>query len=200
MNFLANEKTIEYMNILVKTILKDNKNETLIKMRELSDKIIKLNKKISFYKYYDINNTHYILDRNIIAKLKNLSIAVSHIENSKIEDTETFFSDDFIKMYSELIEVANDIKMKYSVFKGIETSNIFFLRPNDLFISCLKIKTHNKKIKKTYFELVHNHIDELETMAYVLINHLEEVKYDIESYSTEYCQLFLSMDDQDPEI
>ena len=194
MDFLPNEKTIEYINTLAKNKLTSaNYALEINKMGVVCEKIIALNKVIEFYEHYELNHKLYAFDRNVIAKIKALSVAVSYIE----QDGENL-SDEFIKMYKDLIQTAECVEMKYSILKKDSVKRPFFLRINELFMYCLKARQTDTQITKKYFDLVKSHIDQLEYMAYVIINYLDEARFDINDYSVEFFRAFLCIDIQDP--
>jgi hypothetical protein len=150
------------------------------------------------YEYYVLNDRVYKFDRNVLVQLKCLSTIVNNLqENNEIP------SEELIKIYKELIELSDDIEKKFCRLKNIPASRLLFIKSKNLFPKLFPVISNEddvrNKLADRVFQFVKYHIDYLEYMAVSIINYVDGIHFDIETYSNEYFQEFLLVDIQIPE-
>jgi hypothetical protein len=200
MDFLPNEKTVKYANVILKNIesFDTTLNEKKEKLNNVYRKILVLKRELYDYKYYGINKRVHKFDRNVLVQLKCLSTIVNNLQkNDQVPSEET------IQTYEELVELLEDIENKYSKLKNIPVNLLFFVKSKNLFPKLFPVFSDpnevRSKLEDRVFQFVKFHIEYLEDMAISIINHIDNVQFDIDSYCTEYFQEFLLIDIQTPE-
>lgn len=200
MDFLPNEKTVEYANVILKNIESSDVtlNEKKDKINNIYRKIIKLKKEVADYEYYCMNKRVYNFDRNVLVQLKCLSTIVNNLQkNNQVPSEET------MQTYNELIELSDDIENKYCKLKNIPVNLLFFVKSKNLFPKLFPVFSDpnavRNKLADRVFNFIEYHIEYLEEMAISIINHIDNVQFDIDSYCSEYFQEFLLLDIQEEE-
>jgi hypothetical protein len=200
MDFLPNEKTVEYANVILKNIESSDIlfNEKKGQMDNVYNKIADLKKSVEIYQYYVLNKRVHKFDRNVLVQLKCLSTIINNLQqNDQVP------SDEIMQIYKELIELSDDIENKFCKLKNIPASRLLFVKSKILFPKLFPVFSDTDAVKNKLvdrvFQFVKFHIEYLEDMAIAIINHIDSVQFDIETYSTEYFQEFLSIDLQEPE-
>jgi hypothetical protein len=200
MDFLPNEKTVEYANVILKNIESSDIlfNEKKGQMDNVYNKIADLKKSVEIYQYYVLNKRVHKFDRNVLVQLKCLSTIINNLQqNNQVP------SDEIMQIYKELIELSDDIENKFCKLKNIPASRLLFVKSKILFPKLFPVFSDTDAVENELvdrvFQFVKFHIEYLEDMAITIINHIDSVQFDIETYSTEYFQEFLSIDLQEPE-
>jgi hypothetical protein len=199
MEFLPNEKTVEYTNCILQN--KESTDVIFIEKKKNMDmihnKIVNLKIEVEMYEYYVLNNRVYKFDRNVLVQLKCLSTIVNNLqENNEIP------SEELVQIYKELIELSDDIENKFCRLKNIPASRLLFIKSKNLFPKLFPVFYNQddvrSKLAGRVFQFVKYHIAYLEDMAVSIINYIDSIHFDIETYSNEYFQEFLLLDVQFP--
>ena len=200
MDFLPNEKTVEYANVIYQNIESSDTlfNEKKGQMDNVYNKIVNLKTEVEMYQYYVLNNRVYKFDRNILVQLKCLSTIVNNLQqNNQVP------SEEMIQVYKELIELSHDIENKFCKLKNIPASRLLFIKSKNLFPKLFPVFSDpdavKNKLSGRVFQFVKFHIEYLEDMAITIINYIDSIQFDIETYSTEYFQDFVLLDFHEPE-
>ena len=200
MDFLPNEKTVEYVNVIFQNIESSNTlfNEKKGQMDNVYNKIVNLKTEVEMYQYYVLNNRVYKFDRNVLVQLKCLSTIVNNLQqNNRVA------SHKIMEVYKELIELSDDIENKYCKLKNIPANLLLFVKSKNLFPKLFPVFSDpdavENKLTDRVFQFIKFHIEYLEDMAITIINHIDSIQFDIETYSTEYFQDFVLLDFQEPE-
>lgn len=200
MDFLPNEKTVEYANIIFQNIESSDTvfNEKKGQMDNVYNKIVNLKTDVEMYQYYVLNNRVYKFDRNVLVQLKCLSTIVNNLQqNNQLP------SEEIIRVYKELIELSDDIENKFCKLKNIPASRLLFIKSKNLFPKLFPVFSDTDAVKNKLadrvFKFVKYHIEYLEDMAITVINHIDSIQFDIETYSIEYFQDFVLLDFQEPD-
>jgi len=195
MDFLPNEKTVEYTNVILKNMESSDIffNEKKGQIDNVYNKIADLKKSVEIYQYYVLNNRVYKFDRNVLVQLKCLSTIINNLQKHN-----QIPSEEIIQVYKELIELSDDIENKYCKLKNIPATRLLFVKSKNLFPKLFPVFSDpnavNNKLSDRVFQFVEFHIEYLEDMAITIINHVDSIQFDIETYSTEYFQDFLLLD------
>ena len=199
MDFLPNEKTVEYVNFILKNIESSDTifNEKKGQMDNVHNKIADLKKSVEIYQYYVLNKRVYKFDRNVLVQLKCLSTIVNNLQqNNRVA------SHEMMEVYKELIELSDDIENKYCKLKNIPANLLFFVKSKNLFPKLFPVFSDpdavKNKLEDRVFQFVKFHIEYLEDMAIAIINRIDSIKFDIDSYCVEYFQDFVLLDFQAP--
>jgi hypothetical protein len=199
MDFLPNEKTVEYANVILKNIESVDRvfNEKKEKLNNVYNRMTNLKKEIQMYQYYSINKMVYKFDRNVLVQLQCLSTIVNNFQkNNEVP------SDEMMKVYKELIDLSDDIENKYSKLKNVPVNLLLFVKSKHLFPKLYPVFSDadavGMKLSDKVFQFVEFHIEYLEEMAITILNHIDSIQFDIESYSTEYFQDFVLLDLHEP--
>jgi len=188
MSFTPNSKTLQYIKALLTSKL--GNHEKSEKLGELVDTVSILNKRKELF------NKNIIFDRNIILQLQILSNLISYFQYQKTNKKP--YSMESICCFKEIVSILDVIETNYFQLK-LCPRNVFIIRPTELFNSILNTETVCIKIFDKYIELAKEYIDQLEIMAYAIINNLDEIDFDINSYSVEFFDIFLSIPLYSPE-
>lgn len=200
MEFLPNEKTVEYTNCILQNKESTDVifNEKKKKIGMIHNKIVKLKIEVEMYEYYVLNNRVYKFDRNVLVQLKCLLMIVNNLQ-----ETNEIPSEKFIKIYKELIELSDNIENKFCRLKNVPASRLLFIKSKNLFPKLFPVFSDENdvrnKLADRVIQFVKYHIDYLEYMAISIINYIDGIQFDIETYSNEYFQEFLLLDIQFPE-
>lgn len=200
MDFLPNEKTVEYTNVILKNMESSDIffNEKKRQIDNVHNKIADLKKSVEIYQYYVLNNRVYKFDRNVLVQLKCLTTIINNLQKHN-----QIPSEEIIQVYKELIELSDDIENKYCKLKNIPANLLLFIKSKNLFPKLFPVfydaNTFNNKLADKVFQFVKFHIEYLEDMAITVINHIDSIQFDIETYSTEYFQHLAMLDFQEPE-
>lgn len=200
MEFLPNEKTVEYTNCILQNKESTDVifNEKKKKIGMIHNKIVKLKIEVEMYEYYVLNNRVYKFDRNVLVQLKCLLMIVNNLQ-----ETNEIPSEKLIKIYKELIELSDNIENKFCRLKNVPASRLLFIKSKNLFPKLFPVFSDENdvrnKLADRVIQFVKYHIDYLEYMAISIINYIDGIQFDIETYSNEYFQEFLLLDIQFPE-
>jgi hypothetical protein len=200
MQFLPNEKTVEYANVIFQNIQSSDTllNEKKGQMDNVYNKIADLKKSVEIYQYYVLNNRVYKFDRNVLVQLKCLSTIINNLQqNNQVP------SEEIIRVYKELIELSDDIENKFCKLKNIPANRLLFNKSKNLFPKLFPVFSDpdavENKLADRVFQFIKFHIEYLEDMAITIINHIDSIQFDIETYSNEYFQDLTMLDFQEPE-
>jgi len=186
MEFSPNLKSIEYIDAIL-----DDKLLNTKKTRDCKYKIYKTTVELELFGSFVLEQKKYSFDRNIIMKLNILSNFITTLKTNHGEKQR--MSENLVRIYEELIDLVEQIEIKYCLFTNTDIREVFLFRSGKLFRSFLNDKEKNKKVAHLYFDLAKEYINELEYMSYVLINHLDNLHFDLKSYTQEYLEEFLSI-------
>ena len=132
-------------------------------------------------------NAH-IIDRNVILYLHILKTLLSHLKTNKQ------LSENKKVIYKEIVTILEAIDDNYNKLQGQQNITTFiFIKPKDLFLGLLFSPVINSKIFDCYIDLAYEYIDQLEIMTYAIINRLDEINFDIESYSADFFEAFFNL-------
>jgi hypothetical protein len=200
MDFLPNEKTVEYANVIFQNIKSSDTlfNEKKGQMNNVYNKIVNLKKEVEIYEYYILNKRVHKFDRNVLVQLKCLSTIINNLQqNNQVP------SEEIIRVYKELIELSDDIENKFCKLKNIPANQLLFNKSKNLFPKLFPVFSDpdavENKLADRVFQFIKFHIEYLEDMAISIINHIDNIHFDIETYSTEYFQDFVLLELQEPE-
>jgi len=178
-NFIPNNKTMEYINALVTSKLRNT--DLVKKLNDAADKVRGVNV---------LKSAFTSVDRNLILQLQILRNLILHFQEQRKNNIAR--SPETIRAAEEILPTLDIIEENYHRLKDDER-NVFMTRPTELFDLILKTNTKSIKIFDKYVELAMEYIEQLEFMSYSLINYIDEIEFDIHSYSTEFFNIFLSI-------
>jgi hypothetical protein len=187
-DFTPNDKTIDYINTLVATKL--GRVEVTEKLACIADKLRDANV------LKNVFTSELAIDRNLILQLQILRNLVllfqEQKKNNGVRSAET------IRVFTEIIPILDIIETNYHRLKD-GPRDIFIIRPTELFHLILNTNTTCIKVFDKYVELAIEYINKLEFMSYSLINYIDELDFDIHSYSMDFFNVFLPMPLHTPE-
>jgi hypothetical protein len=179
MNFYPNHKTLEYIYAVCENKIICSSD---FKSAELKYLTIQIQKKM--ISEYTINGEVFEFDRNVILYLRVLRDIIS---------LEAPYSQKTTVIYKEIAQVLNTIQSKFNSIKK-EHNDVFIMMPTEFFISLLKMKRSTSSIFSVYINLAKKYLNQLEYMAFTIINRIDELNFDLRSYSDEFFKKFLELD------
>jgi len=184
MNFSPNHKTLEYIYAICENKLICSSEFKSAEMKYLT---MQLQKKM--ISEYTINGEVFEFDRNVILYLRVLRDIIS---------LEAPYSRKTTAIYKEIAYILNTIQCSFNSIKR-EHNEVFIMDPTEFFISLLKIKRRDSPIFSVYINLAKEYLNQLEYMAFAIINRIDELDFDLRSYSDEFFKEFLKLDFQIPD-
>ena len=192
--FFPTNKTLDYINAL--SLVKLDVCETTEKLKETSAKIFKLREIKNMFGRYSVNDEILVFDRNILLQLRVLRNLILHFQEQKKNNKK--YSAESVRVYNEIVSILDFIETGYS-YLNQSSLNVLMVRPSELFNVLIKTNIKCARIFDKHVELAIEYIEQLETMLCCIINHLDEIEYDIRSYSHDFFNTFLTIDPQTPE-
>jgi hypothetical protein len=193
-DFFPTNKTLDCINVL--SLVKLDVCETTEKLKDTSAKIVKLREKKNMFGRYSVNDEILVFDRNVLLQLRVLRNLVLHFQEQKKNNKK--YSVESVRVYNEIVSILDFIETGYS-YLNQSSLNVLMVRPGELFNVLIKTNIKCDRIFDKHVELAIEYIEQLETMLFCIINHLDEIEYDIRSYSQDFFNTFLSIDPQIPE-
>jgi hypothetical protein len=187
-NFIPNNKTIDYISFLLTSKLG---NDGVVKtLNDAADKVRGANVLKNAF------TNELTIDRNLILQLQILRNLILHFQEQKKNNMEHTVQT--IQVIKEILPMLDIIETNYHKLKDGQC-DVFMTRPSELFHLILNSNTKSIKIFDKYVELAIEYIEQLEFMSYSLINYIDEIDFDIHSYSTDFFNIFLSIPLYTPE-
>lgn len=184
MNFLPNHKTLEYIYSVC-----ENKIICSSDLKSAELKFISTQSQKKMISEYTINEEVFEFDRNVILYLRVLRDIIS---------LDPPYSRKTTAIYKEIANVLNTLESSFNSIKR-DHKEIFIMRPTEFFIFLLKTKQRDSPIFSIYINLAKEYLNQLEHMAFTVINRIDELDFDLRSYSDEFFKEFLTLDFQVPE-
>lgn len=184
MNFSPNHKTLEYIYAVC-----ENKIICSSDFKSTELKFMSVQSQKKMISEYTINGEVFEFDRNVILYLRVLRDIIS---------LEAPYSRKTTAIYKEIANVLNTIQSSFNSIKR-EHNDVFIMNPTEFFISILKMKQRDSPIFSVHINLAKEYLNQLEYMAFTIINRIDELDFDLRSYSDEFFKEFLELDFQVPE-
>jgi hypothetical protein len=184
MNFSPNHKTLEYIYAICENKIICSSEFKSAEMKYLT---MQLQKKM--ISEYTINGEVFEFDRNVILYLRVLRDIIS---------LECPYSKKTTAIYKEIAYILNIIQSTFYSIKQ-EHHKVFIMDPTEFFISLLKMKKRDSPIFSLYINLAKEYLNQLEYMAFTIINRIDELDFDLRSYSNDFFKEFLKLDFQVPD-
>jgi len=191
MNFLPNHKTLEYIYAVCENKIICSSDLKSAELKFLSAELKFLNAQLQkkMISEYTINGEVFEFDRNVILYLRVLRDIIL---------LDAPYSKKTTAIYKEIADVLNAIQSSFNTIKR-EHNEVFIVNPTEFFMSLLKMKRRDIPIFSIYLNLAKEYLNQLEYMAFTVINRIDELDFDIRSYSDEFFKEFLALDFQVPE-
>lgn len=177
MNFCPNHKTLEYIYAVCE-------NKTICSSDFKSAELIFLNTRLqkTLIGKYTINDELFEFDRNVVIYLSALRNIIS---------LDTPYSKKTMVIYKEIVSILDTIETSFNIIKKAP-NDIFIIKPTEFFTRLLKIKQHDNKsaIFVIYKDLAKEYLNQLEHMAYTIINRIDELDFDLRGYTEEFFNEF----------
>lgn len=181
-NFTPNNKTLEYINILLTS--KFGNVDTTEKLRSLA---VKVNSLTDLRRVF---NSEIIVDRNMIIQLQILRNLTLEFQEQRKNNK--LFSPESVRVFKEIVPMLDIIESNFNRLKE-NACDILLIRPTELFHLILNANTKSLKVFDKYVELALEYIAQLEYMSYAVINYIDELDFDIHSYSSDFFNILLSI-------
>jgi hypothetical protein len=179
MNFSPNRKTLEYIYSVCENKITCSPDFKSVELKYMNAQLQK-----KMIGEYSINGEVFEFDRNVILYLHALRNLIS-LEFPYSQKTKT--------VYKEIVSVLNTIESSFVLIKK-EPNNIFMIKPTEFFTMLLKLKNRGSPIFSAYMNLAKEYLHQLEYMAYTIINRIDELDFDLRSYSDDFFKTFLALD------
>lgn len=181
MTFTANHKTVEYISALL-----SEKTE----LSQLYKKLSELRSQKLEQGYFYLNSEKLPFDRNVIVYLQIMRNLLTLFKENRKKGNKN--SADSIRIYNEIVSILDAIEIRYYGLTD-KSHECLPIKPYTLFNSIFNMNNRSDALYDKTHELALEYLVELETRACAVINHLDNIKFDIKSYSAEFFDKFMSM-------
>jgi len=181
MTFKANHKTVEYISILLSK--KTELSQLYKKLSELRSQKLELG-------YFYLNSEKISFDRNVIVYLQIMRNLLTLFKENRKKGNKN--SADSMRIYNEILGTLDAIEIKYCGLNN-KSHACLPIKPYTIFSAIFNMNNRSDALYDKTHELALEYLVELETQACAVINHLDNIKFDIKSYSAEFFDKFMSM-------
>uniref|UniRef100_A0A6C0B6A4 Uncharacterized protein n=1 Tax=viral metagenome TaxID=1070528 RepID=A0A6C0B6A4_9ZZZZ len=178
MNFSPNHKTLEYIYTIC-----ENKTTCSDEFKSAKHKFLNIQLQKRTIGVYSINGEEFEFDQNVILYLRTLRDIIS---------SDVPYNQKINTVFKEIVAMLNAIELSFYTIRK-EQNNVFMLRPTEFFTFFSKIKKHDTLIYEIYINLAKEYLNQLEYMAYTIINKVDELNYDLKSYSNDFFNMFIEI-------